>query len=272
MKTRRPFLSPVMVVAAVALAVLLLFGGSARAQKHAHNSDGDFTEQDAVDQTYTLSPGAQVEVRGINGSVDIETTAGATAEVHILRLARTRDDLNYHKVLIDQSASSLVVHGENNDQNNGNDHQVRQQVTLRIPRQVNLNVNGVNGKTTVGEIDGPVLLHGINGAVSVAQASGYSEISGINGRVKVNIVQLGQRGIHVSGVNGGVEIQFAEDLNADVEVTGINGRVNADVPNVTVMGKLERNSFRARVGSGGTPIVINGVNGVVHLTRGGVAG
>jgi hypothetical protein len=133
-------------------------------------------------------------------------------------------------------------------------------------------VSGINGRTTVGEIDGPVRLSGINGKVDVAQAVGYSDISGINGHVKINIAQLSERGIRVSGVNGGVELQFAEDLNADLEVTGINGSVNTDVTNVTVMGKFSRQNFRAKIGSGGTPIVVTGINGSLKLGRTGSAG
>jgi hypothetical protein len=253
----------------LALLALMLAPATANAQRHA-GDDSDFSERDEINQTYTLAAGAHVEVRGINGTVDIETAAGATAEVHIVRLARNRDDLNYHKIIIEPSANSLIVRGEN-DNDHGN-HQVRHRVTLRLPRSIDLGVSGVNGRATVGAIDGPIQISGINGAVEVGQAVGYAKISGINGRVKVNIVRLSDRGIHVSGVNGGVELQFAEDLNADIEVTGINGRVNADVPNVTVMGKLERNNFRARIGGGGTPIIINGINGHVKLTRGGVAG
>ena len=224
--------------------------------------------------TLMLAPfaGAHVEVRGINGTVDIETAAGATAEVHVTRLARNRDDLEYHKIFVEQTANGgLVVRGEEKNNDHG-EHQVRHRVSLRLPRAIDLKVSGVNGRSTVGPVDGPIEMSGINGAVEVGQAVGYANINGINGHVKVNIVRLSERGIHVSGVNGGVEIGFAEDLNADVEVTGINGRVNADVPNVTVMGKLERNQFRAKIGAGGTPININGINGSVKLTRGGVAG
>jgi len=124
----------------------------------------------------------------------------------------------------------------------------------------------------VGEIDGSVRLSGINGKVDVAQAMGYSDISGINGRVKVTISQLGERGIHVSGVNGGVELSFAEDLNADLDVTGINGSVNTDVANVTVFGKLDRQNFHAKIGSGGSPIKVSGINGHVKLARAGSPG
>ncbi|HKQ07514.1 MAG TPA: hypothetical protein VJ464_20485 [Blastocatellia bacterium] len=255
----------------VALVALLIVPMAANAQRHTRDNDESFSERDEINQTFTLASGARVEVRGVNGTVDIETGNGATAEVHVVRKARNRDDLNYHKIFVEQTAGGLVVRGEEKNHDSG-DHQVRHEVTLRLPRQIELNVSGVNGRATVGAIEGPVTISGINGAVEVAQAVGYANLSGINGRVKVSILRLSERGIHVSGINGGVEMQFAEDLNADVEVTGINGRVNADVPNVTVMGKLERNNFRAKIGAGGTPIIVNGVNGQVKLTRGGFSG
>ncbi|MEK6323361.1 MAG: hypothetical protein AABN33_17110 [Acidobacteriota bacterium] len=240
-----------------------------------NTDDGDdFQEKDEFRQSYQLSPGARVEVRGINGVVDIETSPGSTAEVNIIRSARNREDLEYRKVIVEQTATSLVVRSENDRERSGmgRNRDVRQRVMLRLPRQVDLGVSGVNGRVGVGEIDGPVRLSGINGRVEVAQAMGYSDISGINGRVKITISQLGQKGIHVSGVNGGVELLFAEDLNADLDVTGINGSVNPAVANVTVFGKIDRHNFHAKIGSGGSPIKVNGVNGHVKLARAGSPG
>jgi DUF4097 and DUF4098 domain-containing protein YvlB len=138
---------------------------------------------------------------------------------------------------------------------------------LRLPRQVDLTVSGVNGRATVGEIDGPVILSGINGRVDVAHAIGYSHISGINGRVTITISRLSERGIDVSGVNGGVELRFTDEVNADVDVTGINGQVHAEVPDVTVFGKMDRHNFKAKIGAGGNPIKVNGVNGAVRINR-----
>jgi hypothetical protein len=242
---------------------------SASAQRQ-EAEDRDFSERDEIKQTYELSPGARVEVRGINGLVDIETTGGSTADVHIVRSARTREELNYRRIIVEHTGNSLVIRAEK--ENERGDRNVRQRVMLRLPRQVDLNVSGVNGRTNVGEIDGPVRLSGINGAVEVAQAAGYSDISGINGRVRINIARLSDRGIQVSGINGGVELRFTEDLNADLDVSGINGSVNADVPNVSVIGKFSRQNFRAKIGSGGTPITVKGVNGSVRLARVGSAG
>jgi DUF4097 and DUF4098 domain-containing protein YvlB len=233
-----------------------------------HRSDDDrddFNEHDNFDQSYQLAANALVRVSGINGAVTVETTNGTTAEVHIVRSARSREDLEHHRVLVDQTAGGLYVHGENNDDHSGEHHEVRQRVSLRVPRQIQLEASGINGRTTVGELDGPVRLSGINGRVEVAQARGYSDISGINGSLTVTIAQLGERGIRVSGVNGGVELRFAEALNADLHVNGINGSVSADVPNVVVQGRVSRTTFNAQIGSGGAPITVSGVNGSVRL-------
>ena len=135
---------------------------------------------------------------------------------------------------------------------------------MKIPRRVDLTTGGVNGRVNIGEVDGPVKVSGINGKVNVGQAVGYTELSGINGSVTITIAQLSQRGIDASGINGRVELRFTEDINADLDVTGINGSVQADMPNVTVFGKISRDNFRAKIGSGGTPIQVSGINGGVR--------
>ncbi len=229
--------------------------------------DRDFAERDEIRQSYELAPNARVEVSGINGTVDIETSNTGTAEVYIVRSAKTREDLNYRKIIIEHTANSLTIRGEKERDHSGNRPEVRQRVKLRLPRQIDLTTSGVNGRVNVGEVDGPVRISGVNGRVEVAQAVGYSDLSGINGAVTVTIARLGERGIQVSGVNGRVELRFADNLDADLDVTGINGSVNADVPNVTLQGKMDRNNFRARIGAGGIPISISGVNGGVRLTR-----
>ena len=234
----------------------------------------DLPEVDEMNQTLELASGARVEVSGINGTVEIETSNTSAAEVHIVRSANNRADLEFHKIVIEQASNRLVVRGEkeNDRTRNGHGHEVRQRVTLKIPRQVDLSTSGVNGRVMVGAIDGPVRLSGINGKVDVAQARGYSDISGVNGRVSITVSGLGERGIHVSGINGGVDLRFAEDLNADLDVSAVNGPVNTDVSNVTIQGKLDRSNFRAKIGSGGSPISISGVNGRVRLSRVGASG
>ena len=67
----------------------------------------NFRERDEFNQTYQLAPGARVEVSSIRGPVEIVNGDGATAVVQIIRSARTRADLEYHKIAVEQTATAL---------------------------------------------------------------------------------------------------------------------------------------------------------------------
>ncbi|MEW6734261.1 MAG: DUF4097 family beta strand repeat-containing protein [Acidobacteriota bacterium] len=227
----------------------------------------DLKERDEFRKTYQLSPGARVDIHSINGAVDVETTNGNTAEVHIIRSAHSREDLQFRKVIVEQTSSGLSIHGEN-ERGRGRHAEVHQRVLLKVPHQIELTASSINGRVTVGELEGPAKLASINGRIEVAKAVGYLTLSSINGSVTVTVARLNQRGIDMTSINGRIDLRFTEDVNADLAVHSINGKVNAEVPNVTVEGKIDRNNFRARIGSGGIPISLTSINGNVRLSMG----
>lgn len=78
---------------------------------NALSSDSDFQEREEINQKYELPPGARVEVSSIRGPVEVYDTNSATAELQIIRTARTRADLEHHKIEVQQTAEGLVVRG-----------------------------------------------------------------------------------------------------------------------------------------------------------------
>lgn len=225
--------------------------------------------QEDTRQTFKLEPGAQVELRGINGPVEISTADTDMAEVHIIRTAASP------RVIIEHTPASLIIRGEESHRSfwgwlrsRGS---ARQQVTLVLPRRVELMAKGVNGSVTVGDIDGGVNVNGVNGRVEVAQSAGHSEISGVNGHVRVAVSQLGAQGLNVNGINGSVEVRLKDGLNADVNIKGLNGSVAFNVPNVTRQERENRSNVRARIGAGGAPINISGCNGGVRFESAGIS-
>src|SRR5205085_4893462 len=190
---------------------------------------------------------------------------------HIQITARDEDALQNHQISVQQSASSLTIHGENRNGwrfwrwLNGPDD-ARQSVTLKLPRQVELSARGVNGRVTVGELDGAVHVSGVNGKVEIERATGAADVSGVNGAVSLGLAHLGAEAPRVSGVNGRVELRLADDVNADLVVRGLNGNVTNDLTNSTLT-QEGHSTWRAHIGTGGTLISINGVNGSVRLTR-----
>jgi hypothetical protein len=223
--------------------------------------------RDEIRQSYLLPANAHLDISGLNGSVQVEISDTATTEVFVTRFAHSREDLE-NSISIEQTADGLIIRGQK--RHLGLLHrlwtgEVSQNVSLKVPRNVDLAVHGVNGRVSVGDIMGPVKLDGVNGRVELAHAAGNSEISGVNGPVFLGITDLGDRGLRVSGVNGGVELRLASGLNADLDGHGVHGKVRSDAPNVNFDDDQRRSRFNARIGTGGAPITLSGINGGVKL-------
>lgn len=236
--------------------------------------DREMKERDETKRSYQLRPGASVEVEGINGVVEVETVAGSDAEVSVERLAATRAALEDNKIIVEQTPEGLRIRGERLAGNfllnlvRSESPRYREIVKLKLPSQVNVSASGVNGRVTIGAIEGNVNVDGVNGVVTLAAASGDAEVSGVNGKVTLGFRELGERGVDVYGVNGPVDIGFAEGVNASVEAEGINGGVASSAADFAVeRDKNNQHSFRARIGAGGAPVSLNGINGQINLRR-----
>lgn len=241
---------------------------NSRVEMHHSGQSG----QEEINQTYQLSPGAHVEVKGINGPVAFETTDSDIAEVHIVRTAKNQEDLERTRIVIDQSPESLVVRSERSGNSSfwerlwGGRGETNTNVTMKIPRRSELSSKGINGPVTVtGALDGGAHIKGVNGRVELGEVAGHSEFKGINGSVSLSLSNARGEGLELKGINGGITLRIPENLNADFEVKGLNGRVAVEIPNVTVTQKLEHSKMSARIGAGGAEIALSGINGNVRL-------
>ena len=264
----------------------------------------DFRERDEINQTYQLAPGARVEVSSIRGRVEITNSDTATAEVQIIRTARTRADLEYHKIEVEQTSNALVVKGvQEPEERRGRNIQVNHQVILKLPRRIDLSVASVSGPVKAGDIEGQARVTSISGSAIIGnvggkldvssisgsldagnvgadarvssisgnarlgQVNGSLDVTSVSGAVNVTLTSLSPQGLNIRSVSGSVEIGFKSDVNADFNAQHISGEVHLDVPNVTREGDEKSNNVRARIGAGGTPITITSVSGSVRVTR-----
>jgi hypothetical protein len=232
----------------------------------------DFAEREEIRRSYTLKPGADIIVSGINGPVDIETGETDHAEVLIVRSAKKREDLQFRKVSVEHDPIELRIRVEEDRRSLfsafGSIPEGRQRVMLKLPRKVAVEANGVNGAVTVGEIEGGVEVRGVNGQVNIAQATGGANFRGVNGKIDATIAKLSDNGIDLSGVNGNTTLRFIGEVNANVQARGHNGKVESDLPNLEERkGEKRYGRYEARIGTGGAEIAIRGVNGNVYLTK-----
>ena len=229
--------------------------------------------RDEIRKTVDLSPGATVEVSGINGAVRIETSNSSTAEIYIERKAESAEALARRKVVVETGSNFIKIHGEKGDVGffaKLFGSSPSEKVTLKLPRQISLTTRGVNGAVNVGEVEGSVQVEGINGKVEIGQAVGSANFTGINGNINVSLKTVDKAGVNISGVNGNIELRFPEGLSADFEAHGMNGSVVSDLEDVKVE-KERHGTWFARLGSGGNAISANGINGNIRLTRASLA-
>ena len=240
-------------------------GGPATPQRG--HEDGDFNERDESRQSYRLAPGARVDLNSVSGHVTVETHAGSEAEVHIVRAARTREDLRCREFRVLVTGNSLRLDG-NDNRSECRNVQVRQTVNLKLPRSVNLEVTSVSGHVKVGELDGSVKLTSISGHATVRQAAGEAVFTSISGHVTVNLSRLGGRGVRMSSISGNIEVGLPEGANADWRVSSISGNVTSDAPGVTVQ-KVGPSQYEGRIGAGGTDMTFSSISGNVRFRRAG---
>jgi hypothetical protein len=259
----------------MALAGALLLGVSARTASaqgaaRAGGDRSDLPEREQFHETYRLAAGARVEVLNINGPLEIQTGAGNTAEVTVVRSARTREDLQYRKIVVEQKGNTFRVYAQEPEDQEGRNITVRHRAVIRVPRPSALMVKNVNGSARIGDVEGPITFANINGELSMGRAAEFADFANINGNLAFTLGRLGQRGIRARHINGNMNMRFLDQLNADMEVRSFNGLVNPKVSTVTVR-RAGRSSFLAQFGTGGAPIVMTHVNGVITINDASVS-
>src|SRR5687767_9213603 len=151
-----------------------------------HTGAGGATREETR-ESFRLGAGARVEVRHLNGTVEIKTAETDTAEVHVVRTAESSEDLAAQRIVVEDSADSLVIRGEGGRGGGwwwrrlwGGGGRVRSELTLVIPRRAEIDVRHVNGPVAVGETDGTFEARHINGRVEVAGVAGRAEVAHVN--------------------------------------------------------------------------------------------
>lgn len=230
-------------------------------QDTAGDDGSDLPERDEVRKSFELQPGTEVKLSHINGRVDVETTDGSTAEVHIVRTARNRADFKFDTVSVEHTDSGLVLRGANSKSNG---IEVRQRVTLRLPRRSNFTLKEVNGDVTVGQFDGNVRVHSVNGRLRLAQGGGSSNVTSVNGHMIFTIDRLNGAGLSIRDAVSPVVLRVGDNLNASLDVKELNGGIIVQRPNVTV-NRMSEEDYNGQIGAGGATISIIDVRGGITI-------
>jgi hypothetical protein len=222
-------------------------------------SSPDLPVRNEIHRQYRLTPNTTVKISMIAGPVEIDTTPGESAEINIVNSAETQADLNCADIPIEQTPGKLVIRSKDLCPI----VRVNSRVMLKLPRNVNLNLEFIAGHVRIGPTEGMVRLESIAGHVRTGFVQA-AEMSSLARGISVDINNLGAHGVRVSNVNGDAYLQLASDLNAQLSISN-----TTSVSNKIAGLALDKvgDSYSGRVGSGGPRIVVTNVTGTVVLQR-----
>ena len=156
---------------------------------------------------------------------------------------------------------------------------------IRLPRFTVVEVNNVDGKVEIIEIEGDLeanLVNGdfslirldgdieanlVNGSMHIVAASGSIEANNINGSINFESAGIERkRGAGFNVMNGDVLIRLDESAAVDLELTTFAGEVEVEMP-VTIEGKINRKRIIGELNGGGPPIEVNVINGDIRVKK-----
>ena len=261
-------------------------------------------EQSAtVTRSFTLSAVnglRSLVVDNVSGSIDIAAAAGDTVELTLKQtfvarnaaeMARARAEVVLE---VEENPGRLELvqggpwrcHGRDRGRHgcccdhDERDYEVRFDWTLRVPRNLDLEVANVNEGTihiagTVGHLD----VSHVNDDVTIERVAGEVVARTVNGKLKVDFAELPAGDCRFGTVNGDIDLAFPKGLGAELSFATLNGEVFTDFP--FELAKLPTTSARstkrgshhhelggtaaATIGGGGIGLACKTVNGDITI-------
>jgi hypothetical protein len=225
-------------------------------------------------KTYDLQPGGRLEIRNINGKIDVEPSAGNAVEIVAEKSARAASSDAAKEALgrieIQETASPTNVRIETKVQRNtgGLFSRAEQQVhyVVKVPALLEVRFLTVNGGIELTGLKGSVTAETTNGGIKAHDVSGPIDASTTNGGVQVELSEVAASGVKLGCTNGGIELRLPADSRATISARVANGGINTEGVKIETVGESTQRRLDARMNGGGPPITIEGTNGGIRIS------
>jgi hypothetical protein len=173
-------------------------------------------------------------------------------------------------------------------------------VEVRVPREVQIELETVNGRIevaglrarvrarssngsaairdVVGNVDvitsnakvcclgtcGKLTARSSNGKIEIDEHRGSIDASTSNGLIRASLESVGERGVQLATSNGRIVLELPDDVDADVDIRIDNGIIRSD-RTLSPSNRESNGRLAGRLGSGGAPIKLRTSNGSISL-------
>ena len=244
---------------------LFTFALSAHASEHR----GALTEE--FHQTYALTPDGRVELDNINGALHISSWDRNEVKVDAVKYADTKERLDEAKIEIDSGKDYLSIRTKYRDHElnfnwGSHNNPAGVEYTLTVPRTARLDeIKLINGELDVEGVSGEVHASCINGRLEAHDLAGRARLETVNGHLEARFEQLAGNSVELNSVNGSVDLTIPSDSQAEIEASTVSGGISNDLGLHVNHHRIVGHDLRGELGSGGTHIRLQNVNGHVGI-------
>ncbi len=225
-----------------------------------------------------IAQGDQLEIKGINGGIQVTLASGSTTEVTAHKRADRNDPDSVTVELVEHPGGITIcavypdVPGQPaNECQPGDgghmsvqDNDVEVSFTVLLPAGVVFTGTTINGSVTADELLSNAFLETINGEVRVSTTQ-LALAETVNGDVTASVgLVTWDRDLTFSTVNGNVAVEVPAATNAEARVLTVNGSVSSDF----TLTEVALGDWRGTLGAGGRALLVSTVNGNASLLRG----
>lgn len=261
----RPGGGPIRGLCALAAGLLLATAGSPALG--AQERDFEWSER--------LSAGQTLEVKGVNGRIDVGPASDGEARVRAEKRARRNDPSEVRIEVVEHGGGVTIcaVYPHRRKENrcepgsggemSVEDNDVRVDFTVGVPAGVRFRGKTVNGDVEVRDLEADVDVRTVNGDVEI-HTDGVAEATTVNGSIRAAMGTAPRESIRFETVNGGIILDVPPEIDAEVDARWVNGGLESDLP-ITLVGRLSRQRARGRLGDGGPLLELATVNGSIRI-------
>jgi hypothetical protein len=227
-----------------------------------------------------LSPGASLEIKGVNGRIEASPGEGDRVEVLAAKQGRRHHPSEVKIQVVEHSRGITIcavypgrddrrpnecIPGEGGRMETRN-NDVSVAFTVKVPAGVAFVGRTVNGGIQAAQLTGDAEAHTVNGKVSLASA-GQVRAETVNGSVELTLGSANWDGASsAESVNGSVTVTLPGDVSTTVRAQTVNGRVESEF-DLGASARKTRSSVSGTIGAGGRELSLRTVNGSVRLRR-----
>lgn len=228
-----------------------------------------------------VAPGKVIEIKGVNGGIDAGPASGGQVEVTARKTGRRSDPADVEIKVVEHGEGVTICavyptpYSERpNECRPGaggrmstRDNDVKVEFTVRVPEGVRFVGRTVNGGVEAQGLTADAEVYSVNGGVTVA-SSGLARAETVNGSITASMGRADWTGpLELKTVNGSITVELPATVSARVEAKTVNGGIETDFP-LTVTGRIGPRRLSGTIGNGGRELVLETVNGAIHLRRG----